>query len=90
MFQNLTDSLDNAFKTLRGDAKLTDLNIAEAIKEIRRSLVAADVNYKIAKEFTDKIKDKALGSKNVLSSVKPGDLMVKIEDRLAIKGGDRS
>src|SRR5687767_8556979 len=89
MFQSLTDSLDNAFKTLRGDAKLTDLNIAEAIKEIRRSLVAADVNYKIAKEFTDKIKDKALGSKNVLSSVKPGDLMVKIvqDEMIDLMGG---
>ena len=89
MFQSLTDSLDNAFKTLRGDAKLTDLNIAEAIKEIRRSLVAADVNYKIAKEFTDKIKDKALGSKNILSSVKPGDLMVKIvqDEMIDLMGG---
>lgn len=89
MFQSLTDSLDNAFKTLRGDAKLTDLNIAEAIKEIRRSLVAADVNYKIAKEFTDKIKEKALGSKNILSSVKPGDLMVKIvqDEMIDLMGG---
>ncbi len=89
MFQNLTDSLDNAFKTLRGDAKLTELNIAEAIKEVRRSLVAADVNYKIAKEFTDKIKDKALGSKNVLSSVKPGELMIKIvqDEMIDLMGG---
>ncbi len=89
MFQNLTDSLDNAFKVLKGDAKLTELNIAEAIKEIRRSLVAADVNYKIAKEFTDKIKDQALGTKNVLSSVKPGELMVKIvqDEMIALMGG---
>jgi signal recognition particle subunit SRP54 len=89
MFQNLTDSLDNAFKTLRGDGKLTELNIAEAIKEIRRSLVAADVNYKIAKEFTDKVKDKALGTRNVLSAVKPGELMVKIvqDEMIDLMGG---
>ena len=89
MFQSLTESLDNAFKTLKGDAKLTELNIAEAIKEIRRSLVAADVNYKIAKEFTDKIKDKALGTSNVLKSVKPGELMVKIvqDEMIDLMGG---
>ncbi len=89
MFQSLTDSLDNAFKTLRGDTKLTELNIAEAIKEIRRSLVAADVNYKIAKEFTDKVKDQALGTKNVLASVKPGELMIKIvqDEMIDLMGG---
>ncbi len=89
MFQSLTDSLDNAFKTLRGDTKLTELNIAEAIKEIRRSLVAADVNYKIAKEFTDKIKDKAMGTKNVLNAVKPGELMIKIvqDEMIDLMGG---
>ena len=89
MFQSLTDSLDNAFKTLKGDTKLTELNIAEAIKEIRRSLVAADVNYKIAKEFTDKIKDKALGTKNVLNAVKPGELMIKIvqDEMIDLMGG---
>ncbi|MFZ4544034.1 MAG: signal recognition particle protein [Saprospiraceae bacterium] len=78
MFESLSERLDGALKTLRGDNKLTDLNIAESIKEIRRALVAADVNYKIAKEFTDRIKDKALGSQNVLKAVKPGELMVKI------------
>ncbi len=89
MFQSLTDSLDNAFKTLRGDARLTELNIAEAIKEIRRSLVGADVNYKIAKEFTDKIKEEALGTKNVLASVKPGELMIKIvqDEMIDLMGG---
>lgn len=89
MFQNLTDSLDNAFKVLRGDTKLTELNIAEAIKEVRRSLVAADVNYKIAKEFTDKVKEQALGTKNVLSAVKPGELMIKIvqDEMIALMGG---
>lgn len=78
MFESIHDSLDNAFKFLKGDNKLTELNVAEAIKEIRRALVSADVNYKIAKEFTDKIKDKALGTENVLKAVKPGELMIKI------------
>lgn len=89
MFQNLTESLDSAFKTLKGEGKLTELNVAEAIKEIRRSLVAADVNYKIAKEFTDKIKDKALGTSNVLKAVKPGELMVKIvqDEMIDLMGG---
>ena len=75
MFENLSEKLDFAFKSLKGDGKLTELNIANSIKEIRRALVAADVNYKIAKEFTDKVKDKALGTENVLSAVKPGELM---------------
>ena len=61
MFESLSDRLDNAFKVFTGDNKLTELNVAQSIKEIRRALVAADVNYKIAKEFTDKVKDKALG-----------------------------
>jgi signal recognition particle subunit SRP54 len=78
MFESLSEKLDGAFKSLRGDGKLTELNVAESIKEIRRALVAADVNYKIAKEFTDKIKDKAMGTANVLKSVKPGELMIKI------------
>lgn len=89
MFESLSDRLDNALKVLRGDSKLTELNIAESIKEIRRALVAADVNYKIAKEFTDKIKDKALGSENVLKSVRPGELMVKIvnDELIELMGG---
>lgn len=78
MFESLNDRLDSAFKVLKGDNKLTELNIAQAIKDIRRALVEADVNYKIAKEFTDKIKDRALGSDNVLKNVRPGELMVKI------------
>jgi signal recognition particle subunit SRP54 len=78
MFESLSEKLDGAFKSLRGDGKLTELNIAESIKEIRRALVAADVNYKIAKEFTDKVKDQALGTANVLKAVKPGELMIKI------------
>lgn len=89
MFENLTDKLDGALKVLTGEGRLTELNIAESIKEIRRALVAADVNYKIAKEFTDKIKDKALGTENVLKSVKPGELMVKIvmDELVALMGG---
>jgi signal recognition particle subunit SRP54 len=90
MFDNLSDRLEGAFKSLRGEHKLTELNIAQSIKEIRRALVAADVNYKIAKEFTDTVKDKALGTENVLASVKPGQLMVKIvQDELtALMGGE--
>lgn len=78
MFNSLSEKLDLAFKTIKGDSRLTEINVAESIKEIRRALVASDVNYKIAKEFTDKIKDEALGTQNILKSVKPGELMVKI------------
>ena len=78
MFDSLNERLEGAFKAFRGDAKLTELNVAQSIKEIRRALVSADVNYKIAKEFTDKIKDEALGTRNVLKAVRPGELMVKI------------
>lgn len=77
MFQNLQDKLEGAFKNLKGQGKLTELNIAATVKDIRRALVDADVNYKIAKEFTDTVKDKAMGQ-NVLTSVSPGQLMVKI------------
>ena len=91
MFESLSEKLDGAFKSLRGDGKLTELNIAESIKEIRRALVAADVNYKIAKEFTDKIKDKALGTANVLKSVRPGELMIKIvnDELTELMGGEQ-
>ncbi len=77
MFDNLTDRLEGAFQVLKGEHKITELNIASSVKEIRRALVDADVNYKIAKDFTNKIKEKALGS-GVLKSVKPGEQMVKI------------
>ncbi len=89
MFESLSDRLEGAFKTLRGDGKLTEINIAQSIKEIRRALVSADVNYKIAKEFTDKVKDKALGQENVLKAVKPGELMVKIvmDELVSLMGG---
>lgn len=78
MFTSLSDRLDSAFKVLSGNNKLTELNITTAIKDVRRALVEADVNYKIAKEFTDKIKDRALGTENVLKNVNPGQLMIKI------------
>ncbi|MFN8237516.1 MAG: signal recognition particle protein [Chitinophagales bacterium] len=77
MFENLQDKLEGAFKNLKGQGKLTELNIAATVKDIRRALVDADVNYKIAKEFTDTVKDKAMGQ-NVLTAVSPGQLMVKI------------
>jgi signal recognition particle subunit SRP54 len=88
MFENLQDKLDVAFKNLKGQGKITDLNIATTVKEIRRALVDADVNYKIAKDFTDVIKDKALGQ-NVLTAVSPGQLMVKIvnDELTTLMGG---
>lgn len=89
MFESLSDRLEGALKTLTGENKLTEINIAQSVKEIRRALVAADVNYKIAKEFTDKVKDKALGTENMLKAVNPGQLMVKIvQDELTeLMGG---
>lgn len=77
MFENLSDKLEHSFKLLKGQGKITEINIAETLKEIRRALLDADVNYKIAKSFTDNVKQKALGQ-NVLLSVKPGEMMVKI------------
>lgn len=77
MFENLTERLESAFKQLKGEGRITELNIAATVKEIRRALVDADVNYKIAKEFTDKVKQKAIGEK-VINSVSPGQLIVKI------------
>lgn len=90
MFESLSDRLEGAFKNLKGEGKLTEINIAQSVKEIRRALVAADVNYKIAKEFTDKIKEEALGQANVLKSVKPGEMMVKIvmDEMTELMGGD--
>jgi signal recognition particle subunit SRP54 len=88
MFDNLSERLDSAFKMLKGEGRISEINVATTVKEIRRALVDADVNYKIAKEFTDKVKDKALGEK-VLTAVSPGQLMVKIvKDELAeLMGG---
>lgn len=77
MFDSLSSKLEKAFKTLKGQGKITEINIAETMKEVRKALIDADVNYKIAKQFTDTLKEKALGQ-NVLTSVSPGQLMVKI------------
>src|SRR6476660_5743670 len=91
MFESLSDKLESAFKNLKGQGRITDLNIASTVKEIRRALVDADVNYKIAKEFTDRVKDKALGEK-VINAISPGQLMTKIvKDELAeLMGGQES
>ena len=91
MFENLSDRLDSAFKQLKGEGRINELNIANTVKEIRRALVDADVNFKIAKEFTDKVKEKAIGEK-VLTAISPGQLMVKIvKDELAeLMGGTES
>jgi len=91
MFESLSDKLDSAFKNLKGQARITDLNIAATLKDIRRALVDADVNYKIAKEFTDSIKEKAIGEK-VINAISPGQLMVKIvKDELTdLMGGIES
>ncbi|MFN4007218.1 MAG: signal recognition particle protein [Chitinophagaceae bacterium] len=88
MFGNLQERLESAFKNLKGEAKINDLNVANTVKDIRRALIDADVNYKIAKEFTDKVKEKALGEK-VLNAISPGQLMVKIvQDELTeLMGG---
>jgi signal recognition particle subunit SRP54 len=88
MFENLSERLESAFKQLKGEGRINEINIAATIKDIRRALVDADVNYKIAKEFTDKVKDKVMGEK-VLTAVSPGQLMVKIvKDELAeLMGG---
>src|SRR6266700_1193486 len=91
MFENLSEKLESAFKQIKGEGRITELNIAATVKDIRRALVDADVNYKIAKEFTDKVKDEALGQK-VLTAVSPGQLIVKIvKDELAmLMGGSES
>lgn len=91
MFNNLQEKLESAFKNLKGQGRITELNIATTVKEIRRALVDADVNYKIAKEFTDKVKDKAVGEK-VINAISPGQLMTKIvKDELAeLMGGQEA
>jgi signal recognition particle subunit SRP54 len=87
MFENLTDKLERSFKILKGEGKITEINVAETLKEIRRALIDADVNYKVAKTFTDTVKAKALGE-NVLTAVKPGQMMTKIvRDELALLMG---
>ena len=89
MFNNLTDKLNSAFKVLKGQGKITEINVAETLKEVRRALLEADVNFKTAKEFTQTVKNKALGQ-NVLTTINPGQLMVKIvKDELTqLMGGN--
>lgn len=91
MFNSLQEKLESAFKNLKGQARITELNIASTVKEIRRALVDADVNYKIAKEFTDKVKDKAMGEK-VINAISPGQLMTKIvkDELAALMGGQEA
>ncbi|AKQ45257.1 signal recognition particle [Rufibacter radiotolerans] len=90
MFENLSTKLDRAFKTLKGQGSITEINVAQTIKEVRRALVDADVNYKVAKTVTDKIKDEAMG-RDVLIAVSPGQLMVKIvhEELTELMGGEK-
>jgi signal recognition particle subunit SRP54 len=90
MFDNLSERLERSFKILKGEGRITDINIAETVKDIRKALLEADVNYKTAKQFTDRVKEKALGQ-NVITSVRPGQLMVKItHDELAELMGSES
>ena len=91
MFNSLQEKLESAFKNIKGQARITELNIAATVKDIRRALVDADVNYKIAKDFTDRVKDKALGEK-VINAISPGQLMTKIvKDELAeLMGGEEA
>ena len=88
MFENLTEKLERSFKILKGEGRITEINVAETLKEIRRALIDADVNYKVAKTFTDDVKQKALGQ-DVLRSVKPGQMMTKIvrDELAALMGG---
>ena len=89
MFDNLTERLERSFKILKGEGRITEINIAETVKDIRKALLEADVNYKTAKQFTDRVKEKALGQ-NVINAVRPGQLMIKItHDELAeLMGGE--
>ena len=91
MFENLSERLERSFKILRGEGKITEINVAETLKDVRKALLEADVNYKVAKTFTDTVKQKALGQ-NVLTAVKPGQLMVKIvhDELAALMGGERA
>lgn len=89
MFDNLSEKLERAFKNLKGQGKITEINVSETIKEVRKALLDADVNYKVAKQFTDSVKEKALGQ-NVLTSISPGQLMIKItqEELTNLMGGN--
>ncbi|MDR0757581.1 MAG: signal recognition particle protein [Tannerella sp.] len=88
MFENLTDRLERSLKLLKGEGRITELNVAETLKDVRRALLDADVNYRVARQFTDVVKEKALGQ-NVFASIKPGQLMIKIvhDELTALMGG---
>lgn len=90
MFENLSDKLERAFKVLKGQGQITEINVAETLKEIRKALLDADVNYKIAKQFTDVVKEKALGA-NVINAISPGQLMTKLvhDELVALMGGQK-
>ena len=89
MFENLSERLERSFKILKGQGKITEINVADTLKDVRRALIEADVNYKVAKQFTDTVKTKALGQ-NVINAIKPQELMVKIvhDELTALMGGD--
>ena len=89
MFENLSDRLEQSFKLLKGQGRITEINVAETLKDVRRALLDADVNFKIAKQFTEEVKEEALGQK-ILTSLKPSEVMVKIvHDHLTtLMGGE--
>ncbi len=91
MFDNLSDKLDRAFKVLKGQGRITEINVAETLKEVRKALLDADVNYKIAKDFTDRVKEKAIGA-NVLTSISPSQLMIKLvnDELVELMGSEKS
>src|SRR3990172_2121481 len=88
MFDNLSDKLERAFKVLKGQGQVTEISVAETVKEIRKALLDADVSYKVAKQFTDTVKEKAIGA-NVINSISPNQLMVKIthDELIGLMGG---
>ncbi|MDE6310024.1 MAG: signal recognition particle protein Srp54, partial [Muribaculaceae bacterium] len=91
MFENLSDRLERSFKILKGQGKITEINVAETLKDVRKALMEADVNYKVAKQFIDTVKDKAIGQ-NVINAIKPKELMVKIvhDELTSLMGGETS
>src|ERR1039458_8808900 len=91
MFDSLSEKLDRAFKVLKGQGRITEINVAETMKEVRKALLDADVNYKVAKQFTDTVKEKALGQ-HVLTSISPGQLLTKIthDELTSLMGGEKS
>jgi signal recognition particle subunit SRP54 len=91
MFENLTEKLEGAFKRLKGQGRITEINVAETLKEVRKALIDADVNYKIAKDFTDDVKVKAIGA-NVINAISPGQLLIKVvhDELVSLMGGDKT